>query len=129
MQSLHGQDTTCIHEAKETRFSWKWRTIKNRTWNFQKTASTDLETCSNKRLFLSFQIKCIRRGRATRLILWCNPLLFPERPRNTPDREDIKRFRWSHCLTRLYNNEVQSQLKNRWAWDSSSHYIKHKLSQ
>ena len=98
--------------------------MNNWTWNFQKTASTDLETSSNRRLFLSFQIKCTRRGRATRLILWCNPLLLPERPRSAPDKEDIERFRRSRCLTRLHNNEVQSQLKNRWAWDSSSQFYR-----
>ena len=109
--------------------------MKNWTWNFQKTTSTDLELCSNRRLFISFQIKCIRRGRATRLIFWCNPLLLLKRHRSTLDREDIEQFRWSHYLTGLHNNEVQSQLKNRWAWDSSSRLhrtqiesIKRKLS-
>jgi len=94
--------------------------MKNIIWNLRKTTSTDLDTRSNIQLFLSFQIKCIRRARETRLILWCSPLRLLVRPLIALERVDKDRFNQSQCLIRLHNNKVQSQLKNRWAWDSSS---------
>jgi len=116
--------STCNHVTEREWFSWKWRTIKNWIWNLRKTSLTDLETCLKIRLFLSFQIRWTRRARATRLILWCNPLRLPERPLIAPEREDIDRLSQSHYLIRLYRNEVQSQLKNRWAWDKFKHCCK-----
>ena len=110
----------CSHSNRGVWFSWKWRTTKNKIWNLRKTESTDWDTCLNILMFLSFQIKCTRRARETRLNLCCNLLLRPDRPLTAEEREDIERFIRSQCLIRLHKREDQSQLKNKWAWDSSS---------